>query len=89
MSVLLDQYSNCFTDMSSLIPDMEREPTAYKNIIHQQQGRVLFGSDGVIGEPETVLFSLEFMKQSLGDSEVFRKIANKNYKGYMADGSSP
>lgn len=88
MSLLLDQYPNCFTDMSSLIPFMEKEPAAYKKFIQQYQDRVLFGSDAVIGEPETVLASLEFMKRFLDDMEIFHKIANKNYKSYMGDGSS-
>ncbi len=88
MSVLLERYPNCFTDMSSLISFMEKEPAAYKNFIHQHQDRVLFGSDAVIGEPETVLSALEFMKRFLDDMEIFPKLANHNYKRYMAHGSS-
>lgn len=88
MSLLLDQYPNCYTDMSSLISFMEKEPVAYRKFIKQYQDRVLFGSDAVIGEPETVLSSLEFMKRFLDDTEIFHKIVNKNYRNYMADGTS-
>lgn len=88
MSLLLDKYSNCYTDMSSLISFMEIEPAAYKSFIRQYQDRVLFGSDAVINEPEAVLSALEFMKRFLDDMEIFNKLANKNYRKYMADGSS-
>lgn len=88
MSLLLDKYPNCYTDMSSLISFMEKEPAAYKSFIHQYQDRVLFGSDAVIGEPETVLSALEFMNRFLKDMEIFHKLVNKNYMNYMAHGSS-
>ncbi|MDI6763410.1 MAG: amidohydrolase family protein [Thermodesulfobacteriota bacterium] len=88
MSLLLDKYPNCYTDMSSLISFMEKEPAAYKSFIQQYQDRVLFGSDAVIGEPETVLSALQFMKRFLEDMEIFDKLSNKNYKSYMAHGSS-
>jgi hypothetical protein len=89
MSLLLDKYPNCFTDMSSLISFMEKEPAAYKSFIQQYQDRILFGSDAVIGEPETVLSVLDFMKRFLDDMEIFHKLVNKNYRNYMAHGSPP
>jgi predicted DCC family thiol-disulfide oxidoreductase YuxK len=67
---------------------MEKEPAAYKSFIHQYQDRVLFGSDAVIGQPETVLSALEFMNRFLKDMEIFHKLVNKNYMNYMAHGSS-
>ncbi|MBM4279123.1 MAG: hypothetical protein FJ130_14780 [Deltaproteobacteria bacterium] len=88
MSLLLDKHPNCYTDMSSLTSFMEKEPAAYKDFIQQYQDRILFGSDAVIGEPETVLSALEFMKRFLEDMEIFDKLSNKNYKNYMVHGSS-
>lgn len=88
MSLLLDKYPNCYTDMSSLVPLMEKEQAAYKSFIQQYQDRVLFGSDAVIGEPETVLSTFDFMKRFLEDMEIFHKLANKNYRNYMDHGSS-
>lgn len=88
VSRLLDRYANCYTDMSSLTSFMEKDPSAYKSFFQQYQDRVLFGSDAVIDEPETVLSALEFMKRFLDDMEIFHKLANANYKKYMADGSS-
>jgi len=88
MSLLLDKYPNCYSDMSSLTSFMEKDPTAYKNFIQQHQDRILFGSDAVIGQPESVESALLFMKGFLEDLEIFQKLTNKNYKRYMADGSS-
>lgn len=83
VSLLLEKYPNCYTDMSSLTPFMEKEPAAYKSFIQQYQDRILFGSDAVIGQPERIGSEMEFMKQFLEDTEIFHKLANKNYMNYM------
>ncbi len=87
MAILLDKYPNCYTDMSSLISYMEKEPTSYKSFIEQHQDRILFGSDAVIGQPETILLAIAFMKRFLSDPDIFHKITSKNYLNYMAHGS--
>jgi predicted TIM-barrel fold metal-dependent hydrolase len=88
MSLLLDKHPNCYTDMSSLISFMEKEPASYKSFIKQHQDRILFGSDAVIGQPEIVQSTLEFMNRFLKDMEIFHKLVNKNYMNYMTYGSS-
>lgn len=87
MALLLNRYPNCYTDMSSLISYMEKEPTSYKNFIEHYQDRILFGSDAVIGQPEAILSALAFMRRFLVDPDLFHKITNKNYLHYMAHGS--
>jgi hypothetical protein len=88
MSFLLEKYPNCYTDMSSLTSFMEKEPAPYKSFIKQYQDRILFGSDAVIGQPERVQSTLEFMNRFLKDMEIFHKLVNKNYMNYMTHGSS-
>jgi len=88
MSLLLDKYPNCYTDMSSLTPFMEKEAAPYKSFIQQYQDRILFGSDAVIGQPERVQSTLEFMNRFLKNMEIFHKLVNKNYMNYMTHGSS-
>lgn len=88
MSLLLDQYPNCYTDMSSLTSFLEKEPASYKSFIQQYQDRILFGSDAVIGQPERVQSTLKFMNRFLEDMEIFHKLVNKNYMNYMNHGSS-
>jgi hypothetical protein len=88
MSLLLEKYPNCYTDMSSLTSFMEKEPASYKSFIQWHQDRILFGSDAVIGQPERVESALQLMKRFLEDMEIFQKLTNTNYKSYMADGSS-
>jgi predicted TIM-barrel fold metal-dependent hydrolase len=88
MALLLDKYPNCYTDMSSLTSFMEKEPASYKRFIQQHQDRILFGSDAVIGQPERVESTLLFMNRFVEETEIFEKLANKNYQNYMAHGSS-
>ena len=88
ISFLLDKYSNCYTDMSSLVSFMEKDPVSYKSFIKQYQDRILFGSDAVIGQPERVQSTLKFMYQFLKDMEVFNKLVNINYLNFMDHGQS-
>lgn len=83
IAFLLDKYPNCYTDMSSLESFMEKDPVPYQSFIQQYQDRILFGSDAVIGQPERVQSTLEFMNRFLEDMEIFHKLVNKNYMNYM------
>jgi hypothetical protein len=83
ISFLLDQYPNCYTDVSSLVSFMKKDPISYKRFIQQYQDRILFGSDAVIGQPQSVQSTLEFLNRFLEDKEIFLKLANKNYLNYM------
>ena len=86
ISSLLDQHPNCYTDMSSLVSFMEKDPVSYKSFIKHYQDQILFGSDAVIGQPESVQSTLEFMDRFLEDMELLHKLANKNYMNYMTHG---
>ncbi len=84
ISVLLERYPNCYTDMSSLESFIEKDRLAYRSFVTQYQDRILFGSDALIAEPERVESTLQFINRFLGDEEVFLKLANINYMNYMA-----
>ncbi len=86
ISSLLDNYPNCYTDISSLVSFMKKDPVSYKSFIQQYQDRILFGSDVVIGQPEGVQSMLKFINRFLEDAEIFRKLVNKNYLNYMTHG---
>jgi len=79
ISALMDRYPNCYTDLSSLIPAMERDPDAYRHFIIDYQDRILFGSDALIGWPEHVASALRFITRFLEDGEVLEKLTNRNY----------
>ena len=83
VSVLLEKYPNCYTDMSSLESFMEKDPVSYRNFIKRYQDRILFGSDALISEPERVESTLRFINRFLEDEEIFHKLVNKNYINYM------
>jgi predicted TIM-barrel fold metal-dependent hydrolase len=76
---LLEKYPNCYTDLSSLGSFMQEDPGSYRDFIQTYQDRILFGSDGLIGQPETVQSALIFLEEFLKDQEIFLKLVNKNY----------
>lgn len=78
MSFLLDAYPNCYTDLSSLTPAMERDPDTYRRFLIEYQDRVLFGSDALIGLPEHVQSTLEFIRRFLDNEAVFSRLTYKN-----------
>jgi hypothetical protein len=79
ISALVDTCPNCYTDLSSLIPAMERDPDAYQKFIIDYQDRILFGSDALIGWPEQVASALRFVNRLLEGGKVLEKLTNKNY----------
>jgi len=83
ISSLLDQHPNCYTDMSSLISFMEKDPVSYKSFIKRYQDRILFGSDALVSQPEKIQSTLKFIDRFLEDMEIFHKLVNKNYMNFM------
>jgi hypothetical protein len=79
MSVLMDRYSNCYTDVSSLPPFMQRDPSSYRDFVTDYQDRILFGSDGVLSRPEEIESELEFLRKFLDEDEVFDKLVRQNF----------
>ena len=79
MSVLMDRYSNCYTDVSSLPPFMQRDPASYRDFVTDYQDRILFGSDGVIDRPEGIESALGFLRRFLDEDEVFDKLVRRNF----------
>jgi predicted TIM-barrel fold metal-dependent hydrolase len=82
MSVLMDRYSNCYTDLSSLTPVMQRDPASYRNFVTDYQDRILFGSDVVIVRPEGIESALEFLRKLLDEDEVFDKLVRRNFLAF-------
>lgn len=82
ISLLLERYPNCYTDLSSLRTFIEKDPVSYRNFIRRYQNRILFGSDAVIIQPEHVQSTLKFIDRFLDDMEIFHKLGNKNYLAF-------
>ena len=51
MAQLLSTYANRYTDFSSLLPDMKKDPKVYRDCISSFPERILFGSDALFGLP--------------------------------------
>jgi hypothetical protein len=79
MSALMDRYSNCYTDLSSLTPFMQRDPASYRDFVAAYQDRILFGSDGVFNHPEDIESALELLRKFLDEDEVFDKLVRRNF----------
>ena len=79
---LLDRYPNCYTDMSSLVTYIKQNPSSYLDFVKYYQDRILFGSDSLIGETETVLKTSRFVIDWLDDMGLAEKILYKNYLAY-------
>jgi len=79
MSILMDRYSNCYTDVSSLPPFMQRDPSSYRDFVTDYQDRILFGSDGVLIRPEEIESALEFLRNFLDEDEMFDKLVRRNF----------
>ncbi len=82
ISLLLERYPNCYTDLSSLRPFIEKDPVSYRDFIRRYQDRILFGSDALIIQPEHVQSTLKFIDRFLDDMEIFHKLVNKNYLAF-------
>jgi len=76
---LLERYSNCYTDMASLVPFIKRDPSPYIEFIKHYEDRVLFASDALIGDPEAVLKTSRYISGLLSDTGLTEKIFYENY----------
>lgn len=79
ISPLMEKYGNCYTDLSSLTAFMKKEPDTYLEFMCRYQDRILFGSDALIGQPEVVQSSREFLFNFLEDKALLTKIWSTNY----------
>ncbi len=82
ISSLLDNYPNCYTDLSSLRTFMEKDPDSYRKFIRRYQDRILFGSDAIVSQPENIQSALTFLEGFLNNAEIFFKLANENYLAF-------
>lgn len=89
LSHLFENYPNCYTDTSSLVPFMREDPESYKSFIRQFQDRILYGSDALISNPAHVESSREFLDQFLDDPALFHKLTNRNYLEFHGLGGFP
>jgi predicted TIM-barrel fold metal-dependent hydrolase len=79
MSIFLDKYANCYSDLSSLTSYMKKEGSSYRDFICQYQDKILFGSDALIGMPEHVVSNVHFLRDFLDNEEIFDKLVHRNY----------
>ncbi|MBU1052993.1 MAG: amidohydrolase [Proteobacteria bacterium] len=79
ISQLMDQYKNCYTDFSSLLPFMKKDSKKYVDFITTYSDRVLFGSDTVFDEPALTAEYYDFILKYVDDDNVRTNILSGNY----------
>ncbi len=79
ISPLLERYPNCYTDLSSMAPFMEKDPGPYKDFVETYQDKVLFGSDALVDQPEQIHAAMTCVSRVLGDKGIVHKVMNRNY----------
>jgi hypothetical protein len=89
MAILLDRYANCYSDLSSLTPYMEKEGSSYRNFICRYQDKILFGSDALIGMPEHVESSVHFLRHFVNNEEISNKLVHRNYLHFHGASEPP
>lgn len=84
ISSFLERHSNCYTDLSSMAPFMEKEPGPYKKFVETYQDKVLFGSDAWVDQPEQIHSAMKCISRILVDEGVLHKVMNRNYSIFHA-----
>jgi hypothetical protein len=79
ISSLLEEYENCYTDLSSLAAFVKKEPETYLEFIRRYKDKILFGSDALIGGPEVVQSTRDFFFNFLSDKALLTRVFSKNY----------
>lgn len=79
---LLDNYPNCYTDISSMTPFIKSELSSYLNFMKHYQNRILFGSDAMIDQPATVQNTIRFIIDFVDDPGLLKKMFRENYLAF-------
>jgi len=79
MAEFMEQFDFCYTDFSSLLHFMERNPKSYLDFITTFQDRILFGTDAFLGDPTLAAKYLTFTMNLIYDEECRTKIMFENY----------
>ncbi len=79
ISPLLERYSNCYTDLSSMAPFMEKDAGPYRDFVETYQDKVLFGSDAWVDQPEQIHSAMKSISRIIGDERIVNKVMNRNY----------
>ncbi|MBA3034940.1 MAG: amidohydrolase family protein, partial [Desulfobacterium sp.] len=79
MAEFMEQYDNCYTDFSSLLPFMKKDSKKYIDFISTYNNRILFGSDTVLDEPGLTAEYYYFIINAIADDKIRMKILSDNY----------
>lgn len=82
IALLLEKYDNCYTDFASLIPFMKTDSASYMDFFKRYRNRILFASDALIGQTQTVQDTKQFVSGFLKDPRLQERIFRENYLSF-------
>ncbi|MBN2467556.1 MAG: amidohydrolase family protein [Deltaproteobacteria bacterium] len=82
MATFLERLDNCYSDFSSLLPFMRKDPQKYLEFITTFQDRILFGTDATLGQPGLIAEYADFIIHLIRDEETRNKIMIDNYRHF-------
>ena len=79
MAGFIEQFNDCYTDFSSLLPFMRKTPDRYTNFIKAHEDRILFGSDATIDWTDLISEYIETTQALIRDEGILRKVFQDNF----------
>ena len=82
---VLDRYPNVFTDLSSMLPHLRKNPESYRDFIMHYSDRVCFGSDAFLYTLDTVLDYIQVVRDLKLPQEVEEQVFSLNPLRFLGD----
>jgi hypothetical protein len=80
---ILDRYPNVYTDFSSLLPHMQRNPESYRDFIMHYPERVCFGSDALLYASEVVLDYIRMVRDLKLPEDIEAQVFSGNPRSFL------
>jgi hypothetical protein len=80
---ILDRYPNVYTDLASMLPQMQSNPASYRDFILHYPDRVCFGSDAFLYAPETVIDYIRLVRELRLPEEVEVQVFSANPRRFL------
>lgn len=80
---ILDRYPNVFTDFSSLLPHMQKNPESYRDFILHYPEQVCFGSDALLYASEVVLDYIRMVREMQLPEDIEARVFSSNPRAFL------
>lgn len=80
---ILDRYPNVYTDISSMLPHIRRDPDSYRDFIMHYPDRVCFGSDALLYTLDTIFDYIQVVRELNLPQEIEAQVFSLNPTGFL------